>query len=605
MTLRTRLFLVLCGLLGLSVGATGAILIHQSAANTTVELEAKHHLLAETRAFALRDNLEILKDELKRIAALPQVEPADESSVAEGQVLEAAHRNSVLYDTAVLLIGGDGRCLWSVPDRGDCPTTTFADRAWFRAARDEPTGHYSFIATDDSAPGQTFNVVESVMRRGHFAGALVGVIALGRDKLITPVLSKDLPPLTDLVLVRADQRVLYRLENGRPWPDAHWGAAIARAARGDSGTLRADVAGEDSLFAFVPVGAGTPFSLVFRWPWWSLTGGLRRQAWTLVGILGLAIVLAAGSGLALAAYLTRPLRALSDAAHRIGAGQYPPEVELPRPGNGEEVDSLVQAFDRMGRSLRARENEVRQAAAELEERVADRTQELVRAQQALVEVERFAAMGKTAAAIAHELKNAMGGLGMAVELILEDAPRTPRVDRLRRQVLAEVHRLRYVTDALLSFSRKPRLERSLQDLDVVVHRAVDLLGDLIIDRSADVAVSASGAVPLSCDGSKVQSVVMNLVRNAVEAGRKVRVRVGAEDGEAWVEVADDGPGLSEEVRQHLFEPFFTTKPNGTGLGLPTASRFVEAHGGRIEAEASADLGGALFRVRLPQQAPIS
>ncbi len=63
-------------------------------------------------------------------------------------------------------------------------------------------------------------------------------------------------------------------------------------------------------------------------------------------------------------------------------------------------------------------------------------------------------------------------------------------------------------------------------------------------------------------------------------------------------MSDDGPGLSAEARAHLFEPFFTTKPNGTGLGLPTSRRFVEAHGGTIEAGTSA-LGGALFRVRLP------
>ena len=67
-----------------------------------------------------------------------------------------------------------------------------------------------------------------------------------------------------------------------------------------------------------------------------------------------------------------------------------------------------------------------------------------------------------------------------------------------------------------------------------------------------------------------------------------------------IEIADDGPGLSAEARDHLFEPFFTTKPNGTGLGLPTSRRFIEAHGGTIEAAASERMGGALFRLRLPR-----
>jgi signal transduction histidine kinase len=92
---------------------------------------------------------------------------------------------------------------------------------------------------------------------------------------------------------------------------------------------------------------------------------------------------------------------------------------------------------------------------------------------------------------------------------------------------------------------------------------------------------------------------VNLIKNAVEAARRVEVTVRTAGGEAIIEVADDGPGLSGEARAHLFEPFFTTKPNGTGLGLPTSRRFVDAHGGQLEAATSDALGGALFRVRLP------
>ena len=73
---------------------------------------------------------------------------------------------------------------------------------------------------------------------------------------------------------------------------------------------------------------------------------------------------------------------------------------------------------------------------------------------------------------------------------------------------------------------------------------------------------------------------MNLIKNAVEAGQAAcGCARAATDGEAVVEVADDGRGCRAEARAHLFEPFFTTKPNGTGLGLPTSRRFVEAHGG--------------------------
>ena len=81
-------------------------------------------------------------------------------------------------------------------------------------------------------------------------------------------------------------------------------------------------------------------------------------------------------------------------------------------------------------------------------------------QAALVEAERFAAMGKTSAAIAHELKNALNGLGMAVELIAQDPANAARVARLRPQVVGEIARLRDVVDSLLSFSRSPRIDRA-------------------------------------------------------------------------------------------------------------------------------------------------
>jgi signal transduction histidine kinase len=218
------------------------------------------------------------------------------------------------------------------------------------------------------------------------------------------------------------------------------------------------------------------------------------------------------------------------------------------------------------------------------------------AQAKVMEAERFAAMGKTSAAIAHELKNTLNGLGMAVELILED-PNAARVARLRPQVVAEIARLRDVIDSLLSFSRTPRLTPGDEDLTKVVRRAVEALSDVVTDRGAVVEVEAPPELPLSCDGHKIQGVMVNLVKNAAEAGKHVKVRLTRENGHAVVDVSDDGPGLSAEARAHLFEPFFTTKPNGTGLGLPTSLRYVEAHGGTLEAVPGG--GGARFRMRLP------
>src|SRR5262249_31419706 len=150
--------------------------------------------------------------------------------------------------------------------RSDYRGQHFAERAWFRAARESRRGRY-FVTVDEPASRRVLNIVQPILRSGRFEGAVVGVITLGQDSLITPAMTKNLPPLTEVALVDGEGRVIYRPggENGR-LPEA-WASATLRAARQQAGTLRSPLGGEDSLFAFAPVGGGSPYSLVFRWPW--------------------------------------------------------------------------------------------------------------------------------------------------------------------------------------------------------------------------------------------------------------------------------------------------------------------------------------------------
>jgi signal transduction histidine kinase len=627
LTLRTELSLVLSSLLALSTGLAGGTAIYQSARTMRRELTTQQQLFAENRAFALRDNFEILEDELKRLALLPTMNAADADLLQEQQILAGAHENSVLYNTAVLLLRADGTCVRSVPDRSEFRGQPFGQRPWFMAARSGAPGPL-FRVTDEPGLGRTLKIVQPLMRDKKFAGALVGVIALAEDNLIAPALHDNLPKDTDAVLVDTTGQITYPPDRERAAEGSGWAEAIAAAARGASGTLTAEANGQRTLFAFSPVHAATPYAVVFARPWRTLTANVEQQGLVLAGMMLFGVILASIAGVLLAGYLARPLQALASGAIRIARGEPVPVAERPqagiarhrsgsagpstsREGSGtlsgfpigtDEIVALRGAFADMERSIRQRDQELRDGATLLEQRVRDRTAELLATQAALVDAERFAAMGKTSAAIAHELKNSLNGLGMAVELIAHDPANEARVARLRPQVAAEIARLRDVVDSLLSFSRSPRIDRGPTDLAGVVSRAIGTVSELAAERDVSIAVQAPSALRARCDAHKVQGVVVNLVKNAIEAGKAVDVSLRVTDGEAIIEVADDGPGLSAEAREHLFEPFFTTKPNGTGLGLPTSRRFIEAHGGRIEVETSPVLGGALFRVRLPLDA---
>jgi len=584
--------------LAISIGLTGGILIYQSAHNTREQLTREHQLLAENRAFALRDNLEILEGELDRLTLLPQIDLSDENHAPEAQLLESAHHHSVLYNTARLLVSADGDCIGAVPDRAEWKNRRFGDLPWFRALA-KAGSEARFQVAEDPSVGRTVQIVQPVMRRHRFVGALIGIIALDQANIIIPGLRDDLPPHTEAVLLDKGGQVIFPSDQAALNRSSQWAEVARAASNGPSGTLTRTLNGEESLFAFASVEAHTDFVVVFRRPWWVLVQHVRRQAWVLAGILLFGMLVAAGAGLWLSAYLAQPLQLLSASAARIASGQHGPSADVRKLVGGDELGALAHAFLEMERAIQQRDRELRDAASSLEERVVERTAELERAQTALVKAERVAAMGTTSAAIAHELKNALNGLGMAVELIIEN-PSSSSVGRLRVQVLAEIERLRDVIDSFSSFSSPPRVEKKVEDMSALVHRAVELLGDLIADRGADVTVEVPPRLMFECDGRKIQGVVMNLIKNAVEAGHKVRVRAWLEQQEACVEVADDGSGFSDEVRRRLFEPFFTTKPNGTGLGLPTSLRYVQAHGGRLEAQPSSDLGGALLQVRLPK-----
>jgi signal transduction histidine kinase len=591
---------VLSSLLIGSIGIAGATTIYQTSRTLRRELSTEYQLFAENRAFALRDNLQILEDELARLALLPPMGGGRGSLKAASQVLAGAHENSVLYNTAVMLLSADGLCIEAEPNIPEFDGQMFGDRPWFTLAARGAKGPLLRV-TDEPNLGRTIKLIQPILRNGAFAGAVVGVIALGDANIITPVLRDHLPPGTDGILIDSQGGVIFPSERIEAAAGTDW-ARVIELARGESpGTLFGYVGGQEALFAWAPVQAGSGYSIVFAWPWRILNVNLQRQVAALFGVLIFGIVLASIAGLVLSTYLTRPLVALAASAARIARGEPLPEVALPKPSRAAEVGALIAAFEKMETAIEKRDQELREGAALLERRVRERTQELVETQQALVDAERFAAMGKTSAAIAHEIKNALNGLGMAVELILQDPGNVTRVTRLQAQVVDEIARLRDVIDSLLSFSRSPRIDRRATDLVPIIHRAIELLADVISDRGAEVAVEAPQALPLDCDVHKVEGVLVNLIKNAAEAGPHVRVRAVATHDEAIIEVSDDGPGLSDEARLHLFEPFFTTKPNGTGLGLPTSLRYVEAHGGTLEASSARETVGTRFRMRLPRR----
>ena len=632
MKLRPRIALVSCLVALTSVGVTGALLIQQSRAYSAKELLERQTLLAQTRAYAVGDELETASRELIRLSHMAEVDLTDNDLRPEATLLAHAHRNSTFFNIGLEIEDKSGRCLWSEPASTRCPGYSYAAEPWFiegRRAR-------GAVVMRELAAGEA-TVINLVVPIGGVPGAadgvLRGVIDLRSDKIISPSITQALPAGTEAALVARSGAVIFP---GHLAPSAGWDRAFAAAPQAASAFVIAEN-GKRFLYAHAPV-AHADWGLVFRWPYNSLDVGLKQQLRLLLQILALGGALAVLLGLGSSRFITRPLEELLravrtlDAARSPGrtlseAGPHAPPALAPfkmapeTASRTDELGELSRAFAELQARLaqgdelhRTDLEKIRELANSLEERVKARTAELEAAQHSLVAQERLAAMGRAAAVISHELKNSLNALGMGFDLMAQDAALMPNLKKVNAQVRAEVNRLRTMTDELLVFARTPRIELAPVDLNALVTNTVLLCSEQALSARVhiEVRLAVAGAQLLvPCDGERIQSVLVNLLQNAIEAvawaktecaRREVLIttHAPAAGGPAFASAAieDSGPGVADDARAHLFEPFFTTKRNGTGLGLATAQRFTAAHGGHIDLQTSA-LGGARFEVHLP------
>jgi len=227
--------------------------------------------------------------------------------------------------------------------------------------------------------------------------------------------------------------------------------------------------------------------------------------------------------------------------------------------------------------------------------------------------EQFKVGGVLAAGLSHELKNSLGGIKIAVEVLLEEASLSSEDRNVLEDVMKEVRRIEMITRGLLEFTRPSIPQFSLTNLNVILEMALD-------DISADTngKRNTPGAImilrdlddhlpKISADAAQVRQVFKILLGNAVEAmgnGGLITARTvyRPERNSVDVYLADTGPGISEEAKMMIFEPFYTTKPKGDGMGLSIARRLIEQHGGTIEAQDNEGTG-AVFRLTFPAGQP--
>jgi signal transduction histidine kinase len=227
----------------------------------------------------------------------------------------------------------------------------------------------------------------------------------------------------------------------------------------------------------------------------------------------------------------------------------------------------------------------------------------------LQRVHTLAALGEMSATVAHEIRNPLGGMAGFAALLERDLEEGDPRRRLAGKISEGIARLNRIVSSLLAYTRPLQLNPHPVDLVELVQGTASFFA---VDPACTVAGitincrHTSSDIVCNVDPEQFRQVILNLLQNATQAmpgGGVIDVEVGVsptrDPPRAMLRVCDGGVGMSSEVRQKLFTPFFTTKEDGTGLGLVTCKKIVEAHGGAIRAE-SREPGGTCFTISLPR-----
>jgi two-component system, NtrC family, sensor kinase len=304
----------------------------------------------------------------------------------------------------------------------------------------------------------------------------------------------------------------------------------------------------------------------------------------------------------------KPIKELTAGIRQVAQGDLNRTITV---HSRDELGTLADSFNKMTGELSEAHRELTDWTKTLEVRVEQKTEELNRAHERMLHVEKMASIGKLAAAVAHEINNPLAGILTYAKLLKKWLARwdeSRREDALSSLDLieSESRRCGEIVRNMLTFARATPINFEPADLNSVADRSVRLVQHQLDLGSIDLKLDlAPDLPPVRCDPAQIEQVLVALIMNAIDAMPKggslaLRSRLLPKTAEAQLQVQDDGVGIPPELLSNLFEPFFTTKErgHGVGLGLAISKNIVERHQGRIEV--ASDPGrGTTVTITLP------
>lgn len=280
--------------------------------------------------------------------------------------------------------------------------------------------------------------------------------------------------------------------------------------------------------------------------------------------------------------VSRPITRMAEAAGNIAEGDL--DQRIPYSGK-DEIGVLAASFNIMTQRLSSLLSSLQQKEVSLQQAYDD----LVATQEQLVRSEKMAAIGELVASVVHEMRNPLSSIKLNLQIIGRSIEGEGVLAEHYRIALDQAMQLEKMFSDLLNYSKPLSLQRVPVNLASLIEKSLMQLKSELLVNEVRVKKNFYTDIPeISADPDKIAQVLVNVIKNGVEAGGKggaveIEARCHEWNGREYVEVAvaDDGPGISEQHLKRVFQPFFTTKKKGTGLGLSIVRKIMDAHGGRI------------------------
>jgi signal transduction histidine kinase len=292
----------------------------------------------------------------------------------------------------------------------------------------------------------------------------------------------------------------------------------------------------------------------------------------LFGVYSFAAIIIAVLGTVLANKISSPIRRLTKATSSVAHGDFNLQMQNNEKG---EIRDLINGFNLMTKELSKRQSE-------------------------LAELERETAWKEMARQVAHEIKNPLTPMKLAIQqLIIASRDNHPSFntifEKVTTTVLNQIDTLNTIATEFSNFARMPNYNLEEIDIIPVIKDSLNLFMDEKI--KIDFSTRLTSAV-VDGDVSQIRRIIINLARNSIQAGATMlKVTVSEAEGKYAVSVADNGNGIPEDLKNRIFEQNFTTKNLGMGLGLKLAKKFIESVGGKIYLKTSS-LNGSEFIIQL-------